>query len=72
MLQSKRKQSNLYPIFNGEYELIRSLGEGAFAKVYHGRSIQDKKEVAIKVFNKEPLRLGKGSYDNFYNEILIL
>ena len=72
MLQSKRKQSNLYSIFNGEYELIRSLGKGAFAKVYHGRSIQDEKEVAIKLLNKEHLRLGHGSYDDFYNEILIL
>ncbi|XP_028097645.1 CBL-interacting protein kinase 23-like isoform X3 [Camellia sinensis] len=39
----------------GRYELGRTLGEGAFAKVKFGRNVETGENVAIKVLNKEKL-----------------
>ncbi|GJW94294.1 CBL-interacting serine/threonine-protein kinase 7-like protein [Tanacetum coccineum] len=38
-------------IFN-KYQLTRLLGRGSFAKVYHGRSLIDDSQVAVKVIEK--------------------
>jgi len=46
-----------HPVFNGTYEIIRSLGEGNTSKVYCGRSIVNPSEsVAIKILKEEFLR----------------
>ncbi|KAJ8549088.1 hypothetical protein K7X08_032795 [Anisodus acutangulus] len=39
-------------IILGKYQLNRLLGRGSFAKVYHGRCLDDNTEVAVKVINK--------------------
>ncbi|XP_027344636.1 CBL-interacting serine/threonine-protein kinase 5-like [Abrus precatorius] len=42
-------------IFN-KYEMGRVLGQGNFAKVYHGRNLTTNESVAIKVIKKEKLK----------------
>ncbi|TKY64627.1 CBL-interacting serine/threonine-protein kinase 25 [Spatholobus suberectus] len=42
-------------IFN-KYEMGRVLGQGNFAKVYHGRNLATNESVAIKVIKKEKLK----------------
>ncbi|GMH15892.1 hypothetical protein Nepgr_017733 [Nepenthes gracilis] len=37
----------------GKYEMGRQLGQGTFAKVYHGKNIVTNESVAIKVIDKE-------------------
>ncbi|CAL5412531.1 unnamed protein product [Camellia sinensis] len=39
----------------GRYELGRTLGEGAFAKVKFGRNVETDEKVAIKILNKEKI-----------------
>ncbi|XP_028097654.1 CBL-interacting serine/threonine-protein kinase 23-like isoform X3 [Camellia sinensis] len=39
----------------GRYELGRTLGEGAFAKVKFGRNLETDENVAIKILNKEKI-----------------
>jgi len=44
-------------VFNGTYEIIRSLGEGNTSKVYCGRSLTNPSQsVAIKILKEEFLR----------------
>ncbi|XP_028766470.1 CBL-interacting serine/threonine-protein kinase 5-like [Neltuma alba] len=45
-------------IFN-KYEMGKLLGQGNFAKVYHGRNLVTNESVAIKVIKKERLEKGK-------------
>ena len=46
-----------HPVFNGEYEILSSLGEGNTSKVYLARSIKDpKKQVALKLLREEFLQ----------------
>lgn len=47
--------SNKYPVFNGEYELLGSLGEGTTSKVYKARSLKDGKLVALKLLREDYL-----------------
>jgi len=42
-------------LFN-KYEIGKTLGQGNFAKVYHGRNIATNENVAIKVIKKEKLK----------------
>lgn len=37
------------------YEIGKLLGQGSFAKVYHGRNIKNSQSVAIKVIDKEKI-----------------
>ena len=47
------QNESTYPIFNGKYELIKLIGSGQSAHVYHSWSIEDPKlEVAIKITKK--------------------
>lgn len=48
-------QSERSIIFN-KYEMGRVLGQGNFAKVYHGRNLETNESVAIKVIKKEKLK----------------
>jgi len=61
------------PIFNGQYEILKSLGEGSSSKVYLGRSIVDPnaKQVAIKIL-KEDFLTQSDSILSVQNEITIL
>ena len=53
MEQVKRK----HPIFNDEYEILSSLGEGNTSKVYLCRStIDPKKHIALKLLREEFLQ----------------
>lgn len=61
-----------HPIFNGQYEIIKSLGEGNTSKVYLGRSITDSSFVAIKILKEEFLRRDNDSIISVHNEITIL
>ncbi|KAK1298513.1 CBL-interacting protein kinase 5 [Acorus calamus] len=47
------------------YELGRLLGQGTFAKVYHGRKLSSGQSVAIKVIDKEKILKG----GELFNEI---
>lgn len=49
-MESKQK----HPIFNDEYEILSSLGEGNTSKVYLCRSIENpKKMIALKLLREE-------------------
>jgi len=63
-----------HPIFNNQYEILKSLGEGNTSKVYLARSINDQsaKQVAIKILKEEFLRRDEDSILSVQNEITIL
>lgn len=63
-----------HPIFNNQYEILKSLGEGNTSKVYLARSITDQsaKQVAIKILKEEFLRRDEDSILSVQNEITIL
>ena len=37
-------------IFNGEFEIINKLGEGATSRVYEAKSVIDQKSSALKLY----------------------
>lgn len=62
-----------HPVFNGEYEILSSLGEGNTSKVYMARSLKDpKKIVALKLLREEFLQRDVDSIKAVENEIQIL
>jgi serine/threonine protein kinase len=62
-----------HPIFNGEYEILSSLGEGNTSKVYMARSLEDKdKIVALKLLKEEFLQRDSQSIKSVEQEIQIL
>jgi serine/threonine protein kinase len=62
-----------HPIFNGEYEILSSLGEGNTSKVYLARSLKDpKKKIALKLLREEFLQRDKDSIKSVEQEIQIL
>ena len=62
-----------HPIFNGAYEILKSLGEGNTSKVYLGRSIENPaNHVAIKILKEEFLKRDQDSILSVHNEITIL
>jgi serine/threonine protein kinase len=42
-----------HPIFNNEYEILSSLGEGNTSKVYLAQSLKDGHKVALKLLREE-------------------
>lgn len=50
------RNSNKRNILFNKYEIGKILGQGNFAKVYHGRDINTNDSVAIKVIKKESLK----------------
>ena len=69
--QKPKKQD--HPIFNKEYEILSSLGEGNTSKVYLVRSIKDpKKSYALKLLREEFLQRDKESIKSVEQEIQIL
>ena len=69
---SQRGQRAKHPIFNGHFDIIKSLGEGNTSKVYLGRSRTDGTFVAIKILKEEFLRRDNDSILSVHNEITIL
>lgn len=67
------QQPKKHPVFNKEYEILSSLGEGNTSKVYLCRSIADpKKQVALKLLREEFLSRDKDSVKAVEQEIQIL
>jgi len=59
-----------YPIFNNEYEILQSLGEGNTSKVYMARSVNDPtKVVALKLLREEFLQRDVDSIKSVESEI---
>lgn len=65
-------QTQKHPIFNGKYEILKSLGEGNTSKVYLGRELQTGGYAAIKILKEEFLRRDSDSILSVHNEITIL
>lgn len=62
-----------HPIFNGTFEILKSLGEGNTSKVYLARSLANPNEhVAIKILKDEFLKRDHDSILSVHNEITIL
>ena len=68
MEQGKQK----HPIFNGEWEIMSSLGEGNTSKVYLARNMTDKRQVALKLLREEFLQRDADSIKSVEQEIQIL
>ena len=58
-----------HPIFNNEYEILSSLGEGNTSKVYLARKLSDGKQVALKLLREEFLARDKESIKSVEQEI---
>lgn len=69
----QRQLPQQHPIFNKQYEIIKSLGEGNTSKVYFARKLTNPSEqVAIKVLKEEFLKRDSDSIESVRNEITIL
>jgi serine/threonine protein kinase len=66
--QSVKKQR--HPIFNKEWEILSSLGEGNTSKVYLIRNLKDpKKQMALKLLREEFLNRDEQSIKSVEQEI---
>ena len=61
-----------HPIFNGEWEIMSSLGEGNTSKVYLAKNMKDGKQVALKLLREEFLQRDQDSIKSVEQEIQIL
>ena len=62
-----------HPIFNGEWEILQSLGEGNTSKVYLVRNLADPKKLqALKLLREEFLQRDQDSIKAVEQEIQIL
>ena len=61
-----------HPVFNGKFEILKSLGEGNTSKVYLGRTLDTQEYAAIKILKEEFLRRDEDSILSVHNEITIL
>jgi len=62
-----------HPIFNNEYEILQSLGEGNTSKVYMARSLKDPSNImALKLLREEFLQRDVDSIKSVESEIQIL
>ena len=62
-----------HPIFNNEYEILQSLGEGNTSKVYMARNLKDPNiVVALKLLREEFLQRDADSIKSVESEIQIL
>lgn len=67
---SNSNQKMKHPIFNHEYEILSSLGEGNTSKVYLCRSLKDpKRKVALKLLREEFLQRDADSIKSVEQEI---
>jgi serine/threonine protein kinase len=59
-----------HPVFNGQYEIISSLGEGNTSKVYMARSLENPSQmVALKLLREEFLSRDADSIKSVEQEI---
>lgn len=64
---------NQYPVFNKQFNILKSLGEGHTSKVYLAQSIaQPSLLVAIKVIKEEFIAKEKDAFTSVENEVTIL
>ena len=68
-MDSKKKK---HPIFNQEWEILSSLGEGNTSKVYKVRNIKTGGFAALKLLREEFLQRDKSSIKSVEQEIQIL
>ena len=69
----QKQLPNQYPIFNQQFNIIKSLGEGHTSKVYLGQSIANPSiQIAIKILKEDYLSREKNSIQSVENEIKIL
>ena len=61
-----------HPIFNNQFEIVKSLGEGNTSKVYLARSLENGTYAALKILKEEFLRRDNDSILSVHNEITIL
>merc|ERR1712226_1631227 len=72
-LMEKTQKKQKHPIFNGEWEILSSLGEGNTSKVYLCRSLKDhKQQIALKLLREEFLNRDEHSIKSVEQEIQIL
>ncbi|CAI9113878.1 OLC1v1014572C1 [Oldenlandia corymbosa var. corymbosa] len=76
--QSELSLSETYKLINGnrhiifgKYEMGKLLGQGTFAKVYHGRNLGNSESVAIKVINKDQVKK-EGMMEQITREISVM
>ena len=70
---SSNSTPQAHPIFNGKFEILKSLGEGNTSKVYLGRLIGGNDQyAAIKILKEEFLNRDQDSIVSVHNEITIL
>ena len=67
-MESKQK----HPIFNGQWEILSSLGEGNTSKVYMARNLENGNTVALKLLREEFLQRDADSIKSVEQEIQIL
>ena len=68
--ETESKGKKKHPVFNNEYEILSSLGDGNTSKVYMARSLEDpSKKVAIKLLRDEFLNRSKDSIKSVEREI---
>merc|ERR1712110_427469 len=71
--KTETSKKHKHPIFNNEYEIMSSLGEGNTSKVYLCRSLADpKKQIALKLLREEFLNRDENSIKSVEQEIQIL
>jgi|TARA_B110001450_G_scaffold137808_1_gene129321 serine/threonine protein kinase len=58
-----------HPIFNNEFEILSSLGEGNTSKVYLAKSLKDGHKVALKLLREEFLQRDADSIKSVEQEI---
>lgn len=71
-MQAQNEPKQAHPIFNGKYEILKSLGEGNTSKVYLGKMLGTEDYAAIKILKEEFLRRDNDSILSVHNEITIL
>jgi len=72
-MQKQTNSTQQHPIFNNQFEILKSLGEGNTSKVYLGRSLANPSvQVAIKVLKEEFLKRDSDAILSVRNEITIL
>lgn len=67
---TKQEKAKVHPVFNKEYEIHRSLGDGKTSKVYLCKSIKDSdKQVAMKLLREEFLQKDEKNVKSVEKEI---
>ncbi|KAI3783531.1 hypothetical protein L1987_42615 [Smallanthus sonchifolius] len=66
-----KKMENMGNVLMQKYEFGKMLGQGNFAKVYHGRDLESNHNIAIKVIDKEKV-LKVGLIDQTKREISVM